>query len=244
MPSQSSELPPPDAGLKLSWEIQKLQTEVHALRRPFRNPSVVTALITTSTLALVGFGGLAIQLNRSVHEFTLAQIRVERLGLESEKLVLKTEKLALETSLLEERRTTLDSEILARNTELRLAGPQLAEIETVLAKGALTEFELKQVYSRLRHLLDRTKDASKPLGEPAAQMGVSPGTIQRGETATLDWSSINATSVMITPGIGMVAPSGKTKVSPVETTRYTITVWNLSGGYATGSVALIVADRE
>jgi hypothetical protein len=108
----------------------------------------------------------------------------------------------------------------------------------------LTEFELKQVYSRLRHLLDRAKDASKPLGEPAAQMGISPGTIQRGEIATLDWSSINATSIMITPGVGTVAPSGNRKVSPVETTRYTITVWNSSGEYATGSVTLIVTDRE
>lgn len=61
MPPQSLELPAPDADLKLSWEIQKLQSEVHALHRPFRNPAVVAALITTTALAMVGLGGLVIQ---------------------------------------------------------------------------------------------------------------------------------------------------------------------------------------
>ncbi|HEY4641264.1 MAG TPA: hypothetical protein VII75_07955, partial [Thermoanaerobaculia bacterium] len=75
---------------------------------------------------------------------------------------------------------------------------------------------------------------------PAAIMSVSPASIAPGQSAHLDWKSINATRIKITPGIGFVAPSGQVDVSPLETTTYTITVSN-GQDHAQGTATLVVA---
>ena len=62
----------------------------------------------------------------------------------------------------------------------------------------------------------------------------SPSTICVGESAEINWSSIDATSVSIT-GMGNVATFGSATVSPTTTTTYTITGTNSTGGYATAS---------
>ena len=52
---------------------------------------------------------------------------------------------------------------------------------------------------------------------------VQPTNITPGETATISWSTQNATAVSIAPGIGNVELSGSRMVSPTTTTTYTIT---------------------
>ena len=71
---------------------------------------------------------------------------------------------------------------------------------------------------------------------PTARLLVSPTSIERGRTATLTWSSTNAVSATITPGIGAVPTSGSRDVSPASTTTYRLTVRN-----ATGQAALATA---
>jgi len=52
----------------------------------------------------------------------------------------------------------------------------------------------------------------------------SPPFIDSGQSVTLSWETTNATSVTISPGIGMVpAAAGSVTVSPTETTTYTLT---------------------
>lgn len=46
--------------------------------------------------------------------------------------------------------------------------------------------------------------------------------MQRGESTTLSWSSTNATDLELS-SVGSVAPEGSTKVSPTDSTTYTIT---------------------
>jgi len=57
----------------------------------------------------------------------------------------------------------------------------------------------------------------------------TPMNIMQGESATLVWAPVNATSVSIAPGIGSVAMSGSTVVSPTSTTTYTITASGAAG---------------
>src|SRR5579864_2955634 len=62
-----------------------------------------------------------------------------------------------------------------------------------------------------------------PPARPTVTLQASSTFIQRGESATLTWSSTNATALTLTPGVGDVAPEGSTKVSPTESTTYTVT---------------------
>lgn len=57
----------------------------------------------------------------------------------------------------------------------------------------------------------------------------NPSEIFRGESSTLSWDVSNATSVEIDKGVGKVQSSGSIKVSPTETTTYTLTAKNDDG---------------
>jgi hypothetical protein len=72
------------------------------------------------------------------------------------------------------------------------------------------------------------------------EFGVTPGVIRRGETALLDWSSVDATSLALNPLVGIVEPRGSIKVAPLQTTTYTLRGWSASGDPATGHVTLTV----
>lgn len=54
-------------------------------------------------------------------------------------------------------------------------------------------------------------------------------TITEGESVGLSWVVSDASTVMINQGIGNVALSGSTSVSPITTTTYTLTATNSSG---------------
>jgi len=56
-----------------------------------------------------------------------------------------------------------------------------------------------------------------------------PMTINQGESTTIYFNTVNATSVNISPGVGAVASSGSVVVSPTANTTYTITAANTSG---------------
>jgi hypothetical protein len=56
-----------------------------------------------------------------------------------------------------------------------------------------------------------------------------PMTINQGESTTLYFNTVNATSVNISPGVGNVALNGSVAVSPTANTTYTITATNTSG---------------
>lgn len=66
-----------------------------------------------------------------------------------------------------------------------------------------------------------------------------PESIQAGDAAVLSWTSTNADSCVIEPGIGSVEPSGSIGVSPAQTTEYTITA-TATGLAGTASASAIV----
>jgi len=67
----------------------------------------------------------------------------------------------------------------------------------------------------------------------------NPLTITVGDSSALSWSVTDATSVTIDNGVGSVALTGTTTVSPTTTTTYTLTATN-SAGSVTGSVIVAV----
>ena len=60
----------------------------------------------------------------------------------------------------------------------------------------------------------------------SVNLTASPATIAAGQSATLSWTSKNATSVSIDQGIGTEGASGSLTVNPAATTTYTITAVN------------------
>jgi peptidoglycan-associated lipoprotein len=79
-----------------------------------------------------------------------------------------------------------------------------------------------------------------PPARPTVTLQASSTFVQRGESATLTWSSTNATSLTLNPTVGSVAPEGSSKVSPTESTTYTITATG-PGGTADQSIRITVS---
>jgi uncharacterized protein (UPF0333 family) len=68
----------------------------------------------------------------------------------------------------------------------------------------------------------------------------SPTNIMLGESSTLNYQSVNATSVSISPGVGSVGLSGSVAVSPTQTTTYTVTATGANNQTSSCSIAVQV----
>jgi peptidoglycan-associated lipoprotein len=74
---------------------------------------------------------------------------------------------------------------------------------------------------------------------PTVTLQASPTTVSKGESATLSWNSTDATELSIAPDVGAVTAQGSTKVSPADSTTYTITATGPGGSTsATASVTV------
>ncbi len=78
-----------------------------------------------------------------------------------------------------------------------------------------------------------------PPAKPAIQFTAEPGTIERGQSATLRWEVSDATDISIAPGVGTVAARSQRQVSPDDTTTYTLTARG-PGGTETASATVTV----
>ena len=79
---------------------------------------------------------------------------------------------------------------------------------------------------------------------PTVKLSASPTSIERGESATLTWSSTSAESAEIEPDIGAVPTSGTRKVSPNATTTYRIMVRGTGGQTQTASATVTVVGSQ
>ncbi len=79
-----------------------------------------------------------------------------------------------------------------------------------------------------------------PPARPTVNLQASPTTIQRGGSATLTWSSTNATTLSISPGIGNVSAEGTQSVTPSDSTTYTLSASG-PGGNADATVHITVS---
>ena len=81
--------------------------------------------------------------------------------------------------------------------------------------------------------------AVAPPARPTVTLQSSSTFIQKGESVTLTWSSTNATTLSLSPGVGNVSPEGSTRVTPSDSITYTITATG-PGGTADSSVHISV----
>jgi len=81
------------------------------------------------------------------------------------------------------------------------------------------------------------KPAPKPA--PTVSFSADPTSIKQGKCATLTWSSTDASTISIEPGVGNVEPSGSKEVCPGSTTQYTISAAG-DGGAQTASTTVSV----
>ncbi len=78
-----------------------------------------------------------------------------------------------------------------------------------------------------------------PPARPTVTLTANPTTINKGESAALNWSSTNATQLTISPEVGAVAPEGSTKVTPSDSTTYSINATG-PGGSADSTIRITV----
>lgn len=70
----------------------------------------------------------------------------------------------------------------------------------------------------------------------------NPTQIQTGQSSTLQWNVLNATTVSIS-GIGTVAASGSAPVSPTQTTTYTLTATNATSSQNATATVVVTAPQ-
>lgn len=90
-----------------------------------------------------------------------------------------------------------------------------------------------------------TSDAAVGVNRPAAPtatLSVAPATVTKGESATLSWTSQNATECDIQPAIGAVQPQGSVSIKPAGPTAYTLSCSG-AGGTATSKADVAVSER-
>jgi peptidoglycan-associated lipoprotein len=81
----------------------------------------------------------------------------------------------------------------------------------------------------------------KPAAPTVAQFTAEPTSIQRGQTSTLRWEVTGTvTSVSINQDVGTVQSTGSSRVSPSDSTTYTLTATG-PGGSITGSATVNVS---
>ena len=78
-----------------------------------------------------------------------------------------------------------------------------------------------------------------PPPQPTVSLQATPPNVQRGQATTLRWSSTNATSLTLAPGVGNVSAEGNTSVTPTDSVTYTISAMG-PGGSATASARVTV----
>jgi len=85
---------------------------------------------------------------------------------------------------------------------------------------------------------------TEPLHPPEiSSFSANKSSIEEGETAVLTWNTTNASSVTISPGVGPVAASGSTTVTPTATTTYTLTAYGKSDKQASSTATITVNPR-
>jgi peptidoglycan-associated lipoprotein len=75
---------------------------------------------------------------------------------------------------------------------------------------------------------------------PTVSLQANPTSINKGDSTSLTWTSTDATQLSISPDVGAVTAQGSTKVTPSDSTTYTITASG-PGGSADSSARVTVS---
>ncbi len=112
---------------------------------------------------------------------------------------------------------TLTAPTAAKTNFTAAAGQTYVFRLTVTDPGGLTSTATTRVTS------------ISPVAAQVVRFDATPNQITAGQTAQLNWVVSGASSISITPGVGNVALTGSTTVSPATTTTYTLTAVGPTG---------------
>jgi hypothetical protein len=138
-------------------------------------------------------------------------------------LLIKSPTVNVELTYLSQDQWTLAQ---SRHTFFLLAEQTLAGTTSI--KTALSNFE---------NVLATVKPPALPTVD--VTLRAEPASVEKGRSVALVWSSSNATTLDLEPGIGPVAAGGGTSVTPLESSNYTLTATG-PGGTKTASVFVTV----
>lgn len=72
-------------------------------------------------------------------------------------------------------------------------------------------------------------EAPPPPGPPTCTLTAVPATVTAGQSVTLSWSTNDATTLDLKPGLGSQQAEGSTSVTPQESTTYTLSLTGAGG---------------
>lgn len=75
---------------------------------------------------------------------------------------------------------------------------------------------------------------------PTVSLQANPTSVNKGDSTTLSWTSTDATQLTISPDVGAVTAQGSSKITPSDSTTYTITASG-PGGSADSSARVTVS---
>jgi peptidoglycan-associated lipoprotein len=121
----------------------------------------------------------------------------------------------------------------------------MIRVSSSLYRGAILTAVLAVAFvSGCHHPVPVAPKQPEPVAPPAAKPTVSlqasPTSINKGDSTTLSWTSTDATQLTISPDVGAVTAQGSTKVTPADSTTYTITASG-PGGSADSSARVTVS---
>jgi hypothetical protein len=122
-----------------------------------------------------------------------------------------------------------------------LSSPTAAKTTFTAATGQSYVFRLTVTDSGGLSSSATTRVSTTSQGATIVRFDATPNSISTGQSATLTWIVQGATSVSINNGIGNVAASGSTTVSPTTTTTYTLTAVGPSGNVTANAVVTVGA---
>jgi outer membrane protein len=150
------------------------------------------------------------------------------------------EMLNTQSALADARMESIRSQAEWNAARLRLLASARTLNRAAVDRGSLT-ISASAPAGTATNSATETVTTTPPASAPTVQISADFPTVIRGmaggQSSTLTWSSINATTCSIDQGIGTVNTSGSITVSPTTTTTYTITATG-PGGTATNSVTI------
>ena len=121
-----------------------------------------------------------------------------------------------------------------------LATPTAVRTTFTAAAGQTYNFKLTVTNTDgLSASATTTVTVGTPMSATVVRFDATPNQIAAGQSSTLTWIVQGATSVNIQPGIGNVALTGSTTVSPAATTTYTLTATGPNGNVTASATVTV-----
>ena len=79
-------------------------------------------------------------------------------------------------------------------------------------------------------IAEERQAALAPRPIPTVSLNIDPGAVEKGHAVTVTWTSNNATTLDLEPGIGSVPGTGSRSIVPEESTTYVLTAQGPGGG--------------